>query len=144
VWAALGVTLASRQARPVGYRYLETSETTYAARTMRWGGVLIFLYVVYHLLDFTFGRLNPSFEPGNVYHNVLASFARWPVSAVYIAAMLVLGLHVYHGAWSALQTLGWHRPPTDRWRRGFAAAVAGVIAGGYITIPVAVLAGVLR
>src|SRR5438128_3682147 len=144
IWAAIQTTRAGWRARPVSYRRLEAVETTYAARTMRWGGVLIFLYVIYHLLDLTFGLVNPSFVPGARYHNVLASFAVWPVSAVYIAAMLVLGLHIYHGAWSALQTLGWHRPPTDRSRRGLAAAVALLVAGGYITIPVAVLAGVLR
>ncbi len=144
LWAAVGVTLASRRARPVDYRFLAATETTYAARTMRWGGVLILVYVIYHLLDFTFGRVNPSFQPGNVYHNVLASFQVWPVAAAYGAAMLVLGLHIYHGAWSALQTLGLHRSPTDRWRRGLAGAIAVVIAAGYISIPAAVLAGVLR
>src|SRR6266567_592141 len=123
---------------------LEPIETTYAARTMRWGGVLIFLYVVYHLLDLTFGRVNPSFVPGDVYHNVVASLRVWPVAAAYIAAMVVLGLHLYHGTWSALQTLGLNPPPTHRWRRGAAAAIAVLIAGGYISIPVAVLAGVLR
>jgi len=140
----VGVTLASRRARPVDYRFLAATETTYAARTMRWGGVLILVYVIYHLLDFTFGRVNPSFQPSNVYHNVLASFQVWPVAAAYVAAMLVLGLHIYHGAWSALQTLGLHQPPTDRWRRGLAGAIAVVIAAGYISIPAAVLAGVLR
>ncbi len=144
LWAAVGVTLASRRARPVDYRFLAATETTYAARTMRWGGVLILVYVIYHLLDFTFGRVNPSFQPSNVYHNVLASFQVWPVAAAYVAAMLVLGLHIYHGAWSALQTLGLHQPPTDRWRRGLAGAIAVVIAAGYISIPAAVLAGVLR
>ena len=144
LWAAVGVTLASRRARPVDYRFLAATETTYAARTMRWGGVLILVYVIYHLLDFTFGRVNPSFQPGNVYHNVVASFQVWPVAAAYGAAMLVLGLHIYHGAWSALQTLGLHRSPTDRWRRGLAGAIAVVIAAGYISIPAAVLAGVLR
>jgi succinate dehydrogenase / fumarate reductase cytochrome b subunit len=144
LWAALLVTLASWRARPTGYRFLATTETTYAARTMRWGGVLVLLYVIYHLLDFTFGSLNPSFQPGNPYHNVVASFQAWPVATAYAAAMLVLGLHIYHGVWSALQTLGLHRPPTDQGRRGVAAAVAVVIAGGYVTIPLAVLAGVLR
>jgi succinate dehydrogenase cytochrome b subunit len=144
LWAALGVTRASWRARPVGYRALQSAETTYAARTMRWGGVLLLLYVVYHLLDFTFGRVNPGFQPGNVYRNVIASFRVWPVAGAYIVAMLVLGLHLYHGVWSALQTLGVNRPPTDRWRRSLAAAIAALIAGGYIAIPVAVLAGALR
>jgi succinate dehydrogenase / fumarate reductase cytochrome b subunit len=143
-WAALEVTRASWRARPLGYHRLEASETTYAARTMRWGGVLLALYVVYHLLDLTFGRLNPAYEPGNVYHNLLASFRAWPVAGAYIAAMLVLGLHVYHGVWSAFQTLGLNRSPTAHWRRGLAAAIGFVIAAGYITIPVAVLTGVLR
>src|SRR6266567_923232 len=144
IWAAIEVTRAGRRARPVGYRRLDPVETTYAARTMRWGGVIIFLYVIYHLHDLTFGRANPSFVPGDVYHNVVATFSRWPVSAIYVVAMVVVGLHVYHGLWSAFQTLGWNRPPTFRWRRGAAAAIAAVIAGGYISIPVAVLAGLIR
>jgi succinate dehydrogenase / fumarate reductase cytochrome b subunit len=143
-WAALEVSRASWRARPQGYRVLLATETTYAARTMRWGGVLLALYVVYHLLDFTFGRANPAFEPGNVYHNVVASFRVWPIATVYVAAMLVLGLHIYHGLWSAFQTLGLNRSPTVHWRRGMAAAIAGLISGAYILIPVAVLAGLVR
>jgi succinate dehydrogenase / fumarate reductase cytochrome b subunit len=144
IGAAIIVTRASWRARPVGYRRLDPVETTYAARTMRWGGVLIALYVIYHLLDFTFGRVNPSFVPGDVYHNVVASLRVWPVAAAYIASMVVLGLHLYHGTWSALQTLGLNRPPTGRWRRSAAGAIAVLIAGLYISIPVAVLAGIVR
>jgi succinate dehydrogenase / fumarate reductase cytochrome b subunit len=144
LWAAVVVTRASWQARPVGYRRLERSETTYAARTMRWGGVIILLYVVYHLLDLKFGSVNPDFVPGDVYHNLVVSFARVPVSAAYMVAVIAVALHIYHGLWSALQTLGLNRPPTSGWRRGVAAAVALLIAGGYIAIPAAVLAGVVR
>lgn len=144
IWAAVEVTRASWRARPVPYRRLEPVETTYAARTMRWGGVIITLYVIYHLLDFTFGRVNPGFQPGNVYRNVVASFQIWPVSAFYVVAMIALGLHLYHGLWSAGQTLGLHRPPTDRLRRGVAGLVAAAIVLGYVSIPVAVLAGVVR
>ena len=86
IWAAILTTRAGWRARPVSYRRLEAVETTYAARTMRWGGVLIALYVIYHLLDFTFGRVNPSFVPGDVYHNVVGSLRVWPVAAAYIAA----------------------------------------------------------
>ncbi len=144
IWAAIAVTRASWRARPVAYRRLEPVETTYAARTMRWGGVIILVYVIYHLLDFTFGRVNPSFVPGDVYHNVVASFRVWPVSAAYVVAMIVVGLHIYHGLWSAGQTLGVNRPPTVGWRRGVAAVIAVLIAGGYISIPVAVLSGLVR
>jgi succinate dehydrogenase / fumarate reductase cytochrome b subunit len=144
IWAAIAVTRASWQARPLGYRRLDVVETTYAARTMRWGGVIILVYVIYHLLDFTFGRVNPSFVPGDVYHNVVASFRVWPVAAGYGVALLVVGLHIYHGLWSAFQTFGLHRPPTTRWRRGVAGAIAAAIVAGYLSIPVAVLAGALR
>ena len=143
-WAALEVARASWRARPSGYLLLASSETTYASRTMLLFCVLLALYVVYHLLDFTFGRVNPGYEPGNVYRNVLASFHVWPVAGAYIAAMAVLGLHIYHGLWSALQSLGLNRSPTSHWRRGVAATIAALIVGGYITIPVAVLAGLLR
>jgi succinate dehydrogenase / fumarate reductase, cytochrome b subunit len=144
LWAAIAVTRASWRARPIGYHRLEAIETTYAARTMRWGGVIILLYVIYHLLDFTFGRLNPGFVPGDVYHNVVASFRVWPVSAFYIVAMAVVGLHIYHGVWSAWQTLGLHRAPSERWRRGAAGVIAAAIVAGYVAIPVAVLTGWLR
>jgi len=144
IWAAIGVTRASWAARPIGYHGLTPTETTYAARTMRWGGVIIFLYVIYHLLDLTFGAANPSFVPGDVYHNLVASFARWPVSVVYIGAVIVVGLHIDHGLWSAFQTLGLNRPPTFRWRRGVAVAIALLITAGYVAIPVAVLAGRVR
>lgn len=144
IWAAIAVTRASWNARPVGYRRLKALETSYAARTMRWGGVIIFLFVIYHLLDFTFGRVNPSFVPGDVYHNVIASFRVWPVSAAYGVALVMVGLHVYHGLWSAFQTLGLNRPPSFAWRRGVAGLIAGLIAAGYLAIPGAVLAGALR
>src|SRR3989449_3005795 len=144
MWAAIETTRASWRARPVSYRRLEPVETTYAARTMRWGGVLIVLYVIYHLLDFTFGRVNPSFVPGDVYHNVGASLRVGTAAAAYVAAMVVLGLHLYHGAWGARQTLGLKRSPTGRRRRGTPAAIAARIAGAYLSVPVAGLAGIRR
>lgn len=144
IWAALLVTRASWAARPEGYRRLDLIETTWAARTMRWGGLLIVLYVVYHLLDLTFGRANPSYVAGDVYHNLVASFSRAPVALAYIGAMLVLALHMYHGIYSGFQTLGLNHPKYNRWRRGFALAYTVVVAGGFIAVPAAVLAGVVR
>ncbi len=144
IWAAIETTRASWAARPAGYKRLDLVETTLAARTMRWGGVLIVLYVVYHLLDLTFGKANPSFVPGDVYHNLVASFQRVPVALAYIAAVLVLAFHMYHGIYSAFQTLGLNHPKYNRWRRGFAAAYTLVVTVGFIAVPVAVLAGVVR
>lgn len=144
VWSAVRVTLASRSARPTGYRDLTLVYTTWGARTMRVGGVLLLGYLVYHLLDLTFGSANPAFVAGDAYGNLVASFQRVPVSLGYMAAMAVLGLHLYHGVWSGLQTLGLHAAPTDRLRRGFAAGFAGLIVAGYASIPLAVLAGVVH
>jgi succinate dehydrogenase / fumarate reductase cytochrome b subunit len=144
LWAAARVTLASRAARATGYRTLTLVYTTWGARTMRVGGVLLLLYVLYHLLDLTFGPANPAFVAGDAYGNLVASFQRVPVSLGYVAAMAVLGLHLYHGVWSSLQTLGLHPAPTDRLRRGIAAGFAGLIVAGYASIPLAVLAGVVQ
>lgn len=144
VAAAWRVSRASLIARPVGYRALRPVHTTWAARTMRIGGVLLALYVIYHLLDLTFGSANPAFVPGDAYDNLVASFERTPVAIGYIVAMGVLGLHLYHGIWSGLQTLGLHTAPTERWRRGVMAAFAALIVAGYVSIPLAVLAGVVR
>jgi succinate dehydrogenase / fumarate reductase cytochrome b subunit len=144
IWSATRVTLASWSARPNAYRTLATTHTTWGARTMRWGGVLLMAYLVYHLLDLTFGSANPAFVEGDAYGNLVASFQRAPAALAYIAAMAVVGLHLHHGVWSALQTLGLHTSPTDRWRRGVAAGFAGLVVAGYVVIPLAVLAGVLR
>jgi succinate dehydrogenase / fumarate reductase cytochrome b subunit len=144
LWSALRVTLASRAARPTGYRDLTLVYTTWGARSMRVGGVLLLGYLVYHLLDLTFGSANPAFVAGDAYGNLVASFQRVPVALAYMAAMAVLGLHLYHGVWSGLQTLGLHTAPTDRLRRGFAAGFAGLIVAGYASIPLAVLAGVVH
>lgn len=144
IWAAYAVTRASWAARPVGYQRLEPVETTYAARTMRWGGVVILLFVIYHLLDLTFGRANPGFVPGDVYHNLIASFQRPLVSGFYIAAMLILSLHLYHGIFSAFQTLGVNHPNYNHLRRGVALGVTVIVIVGFISVPAAVLAGILR
>ena len=118
--------------------------STYASRTMRWSGVIMLLFVVYHLLHFTFGTA-PSTRsscPGDVYHNVVAGFQSPLVSAFYILAMLALGLHLYHGVWSMLQTLGLSHPRYDRLRHAaVAAALAVVVVAGNISFPVAVLTG---
>ncbi len=144
IGAAWMVTRASWAARPTDYRTLRLIETTYAARTMRWGGVIILLFVIFHLLDLTFGPANPSFVRGDPYHNVLATFGRVPVALGYIVAMGALCLHVYHGIVSGCQTLGLNHPRYNAWRRRIALAFSVVVAGGFVAVPIAVLTGVLR
>lgn len=144
VVAALRLTLMSRGARPVRYGHgLEADASTYASRTMRWGGVIILLYVIYHLMHLTFGTAHPDFVAGDAYHNLVTGLAAWPVSAVYVVAVLALGLHLYHGFWSAFQTVGANHPRYNRLRRPAAAVLAVAITVGFITVPVAVLTGIL-
>jgi succinate dehydrogenase / fumarate reductase cytochrome b subunit len=140
------IQLASRDqaSRPRAYAMRRNRESTLASRTMIWGGVFILLFVIYHLLDFTFGTLNPSFEEGNIYHNVVASFRLWPVSLLYIVAMLAVGMHLWHGIWSLFQTLGWNNSRVNRLIRNIATAAALLLTIGNISIPVAVLAGLVR
>lgn len=144
VLSAWQVTRASWAARPVGYRFLERVETTYAARTMRWGGFIILLFVVFHLMDLTFGNANPAFVHLDPYHNMVASFSRWPVAVSYLVAMGMLCLHMYHGIYSGFQTLGLNHPRYNRWRRGLAGAYAVAVATGFASVPVAILAGWVR
>jgi succinate dehydrogenase / fumarate reductase cytochrome b subunit len=140
MWAAWQLTLLNRQARPADYVRRDVVHTTYASRTMRWGGIIILLFVLYHLLDLTWGVANPNYVEKDVYHNVVASFSRWWISLFYIVAQLALGLHLYHGLWSLFQSLGWNHPRFNRWRSGFAHAFAWIITLGNISFPVAVLA----
>ena len=141
VVAAIQLARMSRRARPVGYRNPPHDELSYASRTMRWGGVVIFLFVVYHVLHLTLGSVHPDYVPGDVYRNVVVGFRSWPVSVAYMLAMVALGLHLYHGIWSMTQTLGVDHPRVDRLRRPVAAVIAGAVMIGNLSFPVAVLAG---
>jgi len=141
VTAAIQLARQSRAARPVGYRRTPHEELTYASRTMRWGGIIIFLFVVYHLLHFTTGTLHPDFIAGDVYHNMVVGFQSWPTSVAYMLAMLALGFHLYHGIWSMTQTLGVNHPRCDRLRRPIALLIAGAVVLGNLSFPISVLAG---
>ncbi|MGI9145692.1 MAG: succinate dehydrogenase cytochrome b subunit [Chloroflexota bacterium] len=142
--AAVQLAQRDRAGRPRAYAVRRSIESTFASRTMLYGGIVILLFVIYHVLDFTFGRVNPSFEEGNVYHNVVASFRVWPVAAFYIVAMLAVGLHLFHGIWSTFQTLGWNTVRSNRIIRNLATLFALALTIGNISIPIAVLAGIVR
>ena len=144
IWAATSLTLTSRRARPVAYREQKWKESTYASRTMRWGGVIILLFVIYHLLHFTTGTAHPDYIHGDVYHNFVTGFRSVPVSLVYIFAMLALGLHLKHGVWSMFQTLGVSHPRYIGAAQVLAWVVAIVVTAGNISFPLAVLAGVVK
>ncbi len=144
IWAAVSLTLENRAARPVGYRRHKRLESTYASRTMVWSGPILALFIAFHLADLTFGAVTPGFVEGDVYNNLVRSFSRIPASAFYILAMLALGLHLHHGIWSGLQTLGGSHPRWNVLRNRFAALVTAAVVIGNVSIPVAVLAKLVK
>ena len=110
---------------------------------MRWSGVVIAVFVVYHLLHFTTGTVHFRFDTHDVYRNVVIGFQSWPVSLFYIVAMVALAFHLWHGAWSLFQTLGLVNPKSDKIIHRLAAVATLAIAIGFISIPIAVLAGLI-
>ena len=96
----------------------------FAARTMRWTGIIVLLFLAFHLADLTWGWFNPDFVRGEVYRNVDASLSRLPVTIIYIVGNIALGIHLFHGTWSLFQSLGWNNPRFNQWRRGLATAIA--------------------
>ena len=145
ITAATQLTLRSKAARPVGYKKYDGGLVfSYASRTMVWGGIIILLFVIFHLMHLTFGNVHPDFIHGDAYHNFVRGFQSVPVSLAYIAAMIPLGLHLYHGFWSMLQTLGANNQRYNHLRRPIAAAIALVITLVNISFPIAVLSGILK
>lgn len=144
IHAAYGLTVLNRKARAVKYQSARDYEVAnFASRTMRWTGVIVALFILFHLADLTWGWVNPDFVRGEVYRNLDASLSRWPVALVYIVGNLALGVHLFHGTWSLFQSMGWNNPRFNPWRRGIAAAVAGAVVVGNLSFPIMALAGVI-
>ena len=139
--AAYQLTMISKAARPAGYAQRRPQVTTFAARTIRWGGVLLLAFIVFHLLHLTIGAVHPQFTHLDPYNNVRIGLANPAVAAFYILAMLALGLHLYHGSWAVVRTLGVARPSTQPLKRTLALVLAIVVAAGFIVVPVAAVAG---
>ena len=143
VGAYVQLWLQKRRARTTRYRKYDPQVFSWMSRTMMWGGIAIFAFVVFHLLHLTTGDVHPDFVAGDAYANVIAGFQSLPVAAFYMVAVVALGMHLYHGLWSALQTFGINNPKYNRYRRPGAALVAVLITIGYLSIPLSVLMGVI-
>jgi succinate dehydrogenase / fumarate reductase cytochrome b subunit len=143
IWSSVQLAATKLNARPIGYVKKKAIHSTYAARTMYWSGPIILAFIIYHLLDFTFGVANPSYIEGHVRDNVIASFSVPWISAAYVIALAMLCLHLYHGLWSMFQTLGLHHPKYSAILRSAAKAAAILIWLGNVSIPIAVLTGVV-
>jgi succinate dehydrogenase / fumarate reductase cytochrome b subunit len=130
-------------ARPTRYAHGQRAKASFATRTMRWGGVTLALFIIWHLLDLTAGVTNPDFDQGRPYHNVVVDFQTWWINIIYIVAVLMVGLHVNHGFWSASQTLGLNRPARDVAIRTVGTTLAVTITVGFLAVPVGVMTGLV-
>ncbi len=143
--AAYTLTIMNRKARPVKYQTPRDYQVAnFASRTMRWTGIIVLLFLAFHLADLTWGWFNPDYVRGAPYRNIDASLSRLPVAILYIVANIALGIHLFHGTWSLFQSMGWSNPRFNSWRRGLATAIATVIVVGNVSIPIAVQAGLLE
>ena len=144
IGAAVRLWALDALARPRRYMKQVPQASTIGSRTIRWTGVLLFAFIVFHVLHFATGTIHPvPVRPGHVYANVVGSFRIGWVAAIYIAAMIVLGLHLYHGGWSWPRSLGLAPRKPDPTRRPLAALVAVVLWLGFTAIPLAALSGAL-
>ena len=146
VIAAVQLTRQSRAARPIAYTKQERQVATVASGTMRWGGALLLVFIVLHILHFTTGTIRPagSFSPDDVYANMVTSFRIWWVALFYIVAMLALGLHLFHGAWSSVRSIGVSPPSPQPLHHRISLAIALLVWAAFTAVPLAVVAGIVR
>lgn len=147
IHAAYVLGYKNHKARDVKYQsprdYLAAN---YASRTMRWSGTIVLLFLAWHLADFTIGvrTVNPGFVRGEIYNNVLASFDRWPVVVLYVAAQLALAFHIWHGAWSLFQSIGANNPRFNPFRRTFANVFTAIVVVGFLAVPFGTVFGIIH
>ncbi|HEV7387105.1 MAG TPA: succinate dehydrogenase cytochrome b subunit [Gemmatimonadaceae bacterium] len=146
VIAAVQLTRQSRAARPIGYAKRDPQAATLASRTMRWGGALLLVFIVVHILHFTTGTIRPAgfFSQQDVYANVVSSFRIWWVSLFYVVAMIALGLHIFHGAWSSVRSIGVSPESPAPLHHRMSLAIAVGLWAAFTAIPIAVFAGWVR
>lgn len=144
VHAAVTLTLQNKRARPVAYQSKrDYIAADYAGRTMRWSGIIVALFIIWHLFDLSWTGTGSTFIRGDAYGNVSRSLDRVPVALLYIVANLALGFHLFHGVWSLFQSLGWNNPRFNAWRRHIAIGFTTIVVAGNISFPIMVLAGVV-
>ncbi len=150
VACAVALTRRAHAARTVKYAVKKNVASSLSSRTMRWGGVTILVFLVWHLLNFSIGRINPSNgntggSAGDPYSLLVDTFDLWWMTIIYLVAMVALGLHLHHGTWSSLQTLGLTGTAASRARAKMAGwVIAVVIAGGFSLVPLSVLLGIIE
>ena len=152
VLMAYQLTRRAAAARPVDYKVRSPQVSTMSSKLMRWGGVVLLVFIVLHILHFTTGNIDPVeyryqghiARRTDLYSTVVSNFQIWWVTALYVSAMIFLGFHLWHGAWASIRTLGYAKPSDNPLKRRIAAGLATVVWVGFILVPLAVFAGVIR
>lgn len=152
VHVGCAVALARRagKARTTQYVVKRNVASSLSSRTMRWGGATILIFLVWHLVNFTIGKVNPNTgetgsAAGDPYSLMVDTFDLWWMTIIYLVAMVALGFHLHHGTWSSLQTLGFTNTAVSRQRAKIAGwVVAVVVAGGFSLVPLSVLLGIIE
>jgi succinate dehydrogenase / fumarate reductase cytochrome b subunit len=142
--SAVQLTARARAARPQGYAKRESQISTLASRTMRIGGIVLATFIIFHIQHFTVGNLHPAFAKGQAYGNVVIGFESKVVAVFYIVAMTFLGLHLFHGVWAGVRTLGLAKPTPMPMERKLALGVAILVWAGFIAVPLGVLLGIVN
>lgn len=143
ITSAIQLTAIAKAARPADYVKRESQISTLASKTMRIGGIVLAVFIVFHILHFTTGQLHPAFSKGGAYGNVVLGFKVWWVTLFYLVAMSFLGLHLYHGVWAGFRTLGVAKPNPMPMERKLALGVAIIVWAGFIIVPIAVALGIV-
>ncbi|GAB3360920.1 succinate dehydrogenase cytochrome b subunit [Modestobacter lapidis] len=142
-WAAYSLWAQARRARPVAYVTKKRVQQSFASRTLRWGGTIILLFIIWHILDLTVGAVNPAGGDTTPYERLIASFSNIPITLFYVVSMLLLGLHLRHGIWSAMQSLGQTNRRRERSVNALAYVVATVLTAGFLLVPLSIAFGLI-
>lgn len=141
---AVQLTALKRKARPVGYAKQEPQVSTLASRTIRYGGFLLLAFIIFHILHFTTLDIFPEYERMTVYNRMIVAFRKPLITGFYVLAVLALGMHLYHGAWSSIRTLGLTKGSANPLQRKVPAALAVLVTLGFLVVPIAIAAGLIK
>jgi len=144
IWASIQLTSLKKQARPVDYVKRVNVVSSWASRSMMLSGPVIAAFVIFHLLHLTTGTIHPQFVPLHAYENLVTGFLVIPFALVYVIVMVFIGFHLSHGIWSMFQSMGLSHPRYTPAIKKFAAVFSWVLTAGFISVPIAVLTGLVR
>jgi succinate dehydrogenase / fumarate reductase cytochrome b subunit len=144
IWAYLALMWKNQQARPTAYRTTTYKESSFASRSMTLTGPLLLVFIIYHVLHLTTGTVHPDYHEGAVYQNLVHGLRVAPVAIVYLLAMAVLGLHLWHGIWSLFQTLGASQARYGSFGRRVATVITLVVVLGFAAVPLAIVTRLIK